>query len=178
LDMIEDHLSLSTKIFRAGKHSANAVTFKVLDKLEFKIDCSMHPPYQLVGWKPFKIGNTSVWEIPTYSDVSPEIYSPVDMLFRLSSLTKSIFNGIYVGLIHPMIFGNNELDTDLLLDKYRLMIEKMIDYGYEFATIEDAFNLAWKKRSLCNIIGKTITMGSYPIYKLIRKKGLNSVLNQ
>lgn len=175
LQLITDSLNLHPKIFRAGKHSANEDTFRALEKIGFDIDCSIHPPFQFVGWQPFKIPDTSIWEIPTYSDVSPEIATQVMKLFRFTSLTKSLFNGIYVGIIHPMTLGNPTIDTTILFDRYREMIEKMIAWDFEFLTIEDAFKQADKKGNLCNPIGRAINMGMAPIHYLIKKHSFKSV---
>lgn len=177
LQLIVDNLKINPKIFRAGKHSANIDTFRALEKLGFIIDCSKHPPFQLVGWKPFKIENTSIWEIPTYSDVSPEIATQVEKLFRFTSLTKSLFNGIYVGIIHPMTLGNPKIDTATLLDHYRILIEKMIEWEFNFLTIEEAFKQAKSGGYLCNLVGKAVNMGMTPIHYLIKKHNFRSVLN-
>ena len=177
LQLIIDNLNIHPKIFRAGKHSTNEDTFRALEKLGFVIDCSMHPPFQFVGWQPFKIPNTSIWEIPTYSDISPEIASQVKKLFRFSSIAKSLFDGIYVGIIHPMTLGNPATDTTILFNHYKEMIEKMIKWDFEFLTIEDAFKQAKKKGSICNTIGRAISIGVAPIHYLIKKHNFKPEVN-
>ena len=168
LQIIKDNLNINPRIFRAGKHSTNMNTFIALEKLGIEIDCSMHPPFQFVGWQPFKIPNTSIWEIPTYSDVSPEIAPLVNKLFRFTSFTKLLFDGIYVGIIHPMTLGNPTIDTNILFKNYTKMIENMIKWDYEFLTIEDAFYQTYKNRNVCNIFGRTISLGTKPIRYLIK----------
>lgn len=177
LQLIIDSLNLHPKIFRAGKHSTNEDTFRALERLDFEIDCSMHPPFQFVGWQPFKIPNTSIWEIPTYSDMSPEVAPQVMKLFRLTSVTKLLFDGIYVGIIHPMSFGNPTINTTVLFDRYKEMIEKLIKWNFDFLTIEDAFEQANKKENLCNVVGRTINKGMAPIHYLIKKHSFKSVLS-
>ena len=176
LQLIIDNLNVHPKIFRAGKHSTNEDTFRALEKIGFVIDCSMHPPFQFVGWQPFKIPNTTIWEIPTYSDVSPEIYPQVKKLFRLTSVTKSLFDGIYVGIIHPMTLGNPTIDTTILFDRYKEMIEKLIKWDFDFLTIEDAFRQANKKRNLCNMVGRIVNIGIAPIHYLIKRHSFKSVI--
>lgn len=178
LQLIIDKLNINPKIFRAGKHSTNEDTFRALEKLGFVIDCSMHPPFQFIGWQPFKISNTTIWEIPTYSDVSPEIYPQVKKLFRFTSVTRSLFNGIYVGIIHPMTLGNPTINTAVLFDRYKEMIEKLIKWDFDFLTIEDAFEQAKKKGNLCNMVGRAINIGMAPIHYLIKKHSFESVLSE
>lgn len=177
LQQIIDNLGIHPKIFRAGKHSTNSDTFGALERLGFDIDCSMHPPFQFVGWQPFKIQNTSIWEIPTYCDVSPEIYPQVKKLFRLTSVTKSLFNGIYVGIIHPMTLGNPTIDTTILFNQYREMIEKLIGWDFDFLTIEDVFREAKKRKNLCNVVGRAINSGMAPVHYLVKEHHFKSVLS-
>lgn len=176
LELIRSHLSVNPRIFRAGKHSANQNTFKALSKLGFEIDCSMYPPYQLIGWRPFMISNTSLWEIPSYSVVSPEIYPAVQKLFKFSSIANHLFSGIYVGLIHPMTLGNPNINTKLLLDRYTSFIEFMLDWGFDFMTIENALDISKNSSQVFNSIGKTINILTYPIYSHIKKRGIRSIL--
>lgn len=178
LKLIQENLNINPTIFRAGKHSANEITFKVLDELNFKIDCSMHPPFQLVGWRPFRIPKTTIWEIPTYSDVSPEIYPSVNLLFKFSSFARPLFNGIYVGLIHPMILGNPELNSKALFENYIKLIESLANNGFEFMTIDDAFNSSGKSTTICNSIGNALGMALKPMRHLIAKKGIKSILSK
>lgn len=171
LDLITDSLGVKPKVFRAGKYSANKDTFKVLNDLRFKIDCSMYFGFQFIGWQPFRIPNTSMWEIPTYCDTSPEVIPQIKKLFRTSALIKSIFRsgGIYVGTIHPMIFGNPEVDSSNLLKYYREMIEKMLECEFRFLTIEEAFKQVNKDKKLHNTVGKLLRAPIIIPHYLFRK---------
>lgn len=177
LELIKSHLGVNPKIFRAGRHSVNQNTFKALDRLDFKIDCSMYPPYQLIGWRPFIISNTSLWEVPSYSVVSPEIYPTVRKLFKLSSVADRLFKGIYVGLIHPMTMGNPKINTKLLFDNYIRFIEFMLDSGFDFITIENAVIASKDRSKVFNSIGKAINVLTHPIHTHIKNRYAKSILN-
>lgn len=174
--LIKENLNIDCSIFRAGKHSVNNSTFKALDDLGFNIDCSLHPPFQLVGWQPFKIKNTSLWEIPTYSDISPEIIYNVIQLFKASSFSKNFFDGTYVGIIHPMTLGNPDINTDLLFKNFEKMITVLDKMGYEFRTITESFEKRNFKSNICNNIGKTINYFFKPFHQLIKNNQKKSAL--
>lgn len=166
LQLITDNLGVRPKIFRSGKHSTNTDTFKVLDKLDFSIDCSTRPTFQIIGWQPFQINGTSIWEIPTYCDFSPELDSYIRQLFRLSAVMHKFTNGIYAGVIHPMLFGNPIINTIELFDRYRKMIEMMLKWRFDFLTVEQAIQQypnKNKKRAL-NMIGRVISSTIAPIH--------------
>jgi len=175
LRLIKDNLNIKPKIFRAGKHSVNLTTFKALDFLNFQLDCSLHPQFQLFGWHPYKIKNTNLWELPTYSDISPEIAPSVKKLFRITSFTKDYFDGVYVGIIHPMIFGNPMINTPILFEKFIDIIENMVKWDFNFLTIEEAFNKS-KKDKLCNNIGFIINKSTLPLHYLLKNYSYKSVL--
>lgn len=170
LELITD-VGVQPKVFRAGKYSANRDTFKILDKLGFKIDCSMYFGFQLIGWQPFRIPNTSMWEIPAYCDLAPELIPQIKKLFRISNMIKSFYSsgGIYVGTIHPMIFGNPEIDSSNLFKHYREMIEMMLEWEFRFLTIEEAFKQVNKDKNQHNIIGKIFRMPMIFPHYLFRK---------
>lgn len=177
LNLIKDNLRIEPDIFRAGKHGANWDTYRALDRLGFSIDCSQHPPFQFVGWQPFKIPNTSIWEIPSYSDMSPEIAPKVEKLFKLSSMSKLCFNGIFVGIIHPMTFGNPTINTELLFQRYRNMVKKIKEMGFEFLTVEEAFNKGNENNGI-NIVGRSINTILSPIHYLIRNHNFKTILHR
>ena len=64
-----------------------------------------------------------------------------------------------------------------LLDRYREMIEKLVEWDFDFLTIEDAFKQANKKGNLFNLVGRAINMGMAPIYYLIKNHNFKSVLS-
>lgn len=169
LQMIIDSIGVRPKVFRAGKLSTNKDTFTALDNLGINIDCSTHPTFQIIGWQPYKISGTSVWEIPTYCDFSPELHSYLKKLLRISSIAHSITNNIYIGLIHPMLFGNPMLNTRVLFDHYRELIEKMLEWGYIFLTVEQALKHVSSANAITNTIGKVISATIAPFYYLFKR---------
>lgn len=169
LELIQDHLGFKPRIFRAGKHSVNNDTFTVLEQLGIKIDCSMHLGYQFIGWRPFRILGTSLWEIPTYCDISPEAIFQAEILFKLSSVVKDLFSGVYVVIIHPMVFGNPLIDSQVLLQKYEQWIEKLVEWNFDFLTIPQALKKRGIVRKRCNEIGKCVTSFLRPV-SLFNKK--------
>jgi len=180
VQLIAENLDHRPKIFRAGKHSVSKVTFKVLEALGFTIDCSIHPPFQFIGWYPFRIPNSSIWEIPTYCDMSPEISPQIAKLFKFTSIIRSFLRlneTIYVGIIHPMIFGNPTINTEILFDTYKQMIEKCLEFGFEFLTVEDAFKRAKGRGKIWNMIGGALSVSVKPIYYFITRYGAKSILN-
>jgi peptidoglycan/xylan/chitin deacetylase (PgdA/CDA1 family) len=167
--MIIDNLGVEPKIFRAGKHSANSDTYRILDELGFVIDCSSYPTFQLIGWRPYQIKGTSVWQIPTYCDFSPESSVYLEMLFRFSALMHPLTHGIYVGVIHPMLFGNPLVNTRNLFDRYKKMIELMLKLGFSFLTVEQALGESENIMAYNNVIGKMISKVLMPVHHLARK---------
>ena len=171
LNLLQDNFGVKPTVFRAGKHSANEDTFKILDQLNFKIDCSMHWGYQFIGWKPFEIQGTSIWEIPTYCDLAPETMYQGEILFKLSSFSKSAFSGIYSVIFHPMVFGNPSLNSSTLLQNYERWIEKLVKWDFDFLTIPKALDKGQKVRNGCNRFGKGITFFMSPMSCTIREYG-------
>jgi peptidoglycan/xylan/chitin deacetylase (PgdA/CDA1 family) len=170
LQMVVDNLGLKPKVFRAGKFSANHDTFTVLEKLGFQVDCSRQPSYQIIGWQPYKIPGTSIWEIPTYCDFSPETASYLGKLLRLSAVAHSLTHSIYVGIIHPMLFGNPMINTRALFERYKEMIERMLEWGFDFLTVEQALKQARNEWKAYNTIGSMVSIAMSPAHWLIRKK--------
>jgi peptidoglycan/xylan/chitin deacetylase (PgdA/CDA1 family) len=169
LQLITDTLTIRPKAFRAGKFSANRDTFAVLDKIGLSIDCSQNPNFQIIGWRPFKISGTSVWEIPTYCDFSPEIYSYLGKLMKFSSYAESLTHNIYVAYIHPMIFGNPLINRELLFDRYRETIENLLKWGFAFWTLEQALALTKSYGRFYNTIGRVASTVLTPPIALVRK---------
>lgn len=169
LQLVADNIGVKPKTFRAGKHSTNSDTFRVLDRLGFIVDCSMQPTYQIIGWQPVRIPGTSVWEIPTYCDFSPELSSYLGKLLRLSAVAHSFTNGVYTGVIHPMLFGNPLIDTKVLFDRYNEMIEMMLKWGFNFLTVEQALEQNRNRNIAHNTIGRIIGTAILPIQYLTRR---------
>ncbi len=136
LDLIYDNLHVKPKLFRAGRHGVNNDTFKALDELGIPLDSSIHLGFQFLGWNPYNINGTSIIEIPSYVDMSPQQYKNIINIFRLSAIIKQ-YNGIFIGLIHPMIFGNKNLDYETFFTNYRLMINSLIGLKFDFVKIEN-----------------------------------------
>lgn len=57
------------------------------------------------------------------------------------------------------------------------MIEKLVEWDFDFLMIEDAFKQANKKGNLFDLVGRAINMGMAPIYYLIKNHNFKSVLS-
>jgi peptidoglycan/xylan/chitin deacetylase (PgdA/CDA1 family) len=169
LQLVADNIGVEPKVFRAGKFSANQDTFTVLDKLGFVVDCSTSPAFQIIGWRPFKIAGTSVWEMPTYCDFSPELAYYLGKLLRVSSIAHSLTHAVYVGIIHPMIFGNPTINTGALFSRYKELIESMLEWGFNFMTVQQALEQARNRGGLLNTVGRMASVAMLPIHYLIMK---------
>jgi peptidoglycan/xylan/chitin deacetylase (PgdA/CDA1 family) len=169
LQMITDNLAVKPKVFRAGKYSANYDTFTVLEKLGIEVDCSRHPSFQIIGWQPYKIRGTSVWEIPTYCDFSPETVSYLTKLFKTSAIAHSFMHSVYIGTIHPMIFGNPMVDNMVYFKRYEEMIKSMLEMGFNFLTVEQALEQAKRTNIAYNTIGRIFSAAISPVQWIIRK---------
>jgi peptidoglycan/xylan/chitin deacetylase (PgdA/CDA1 family) len=169
MHLIQENLKIRPQAYRSGKMSHNRNTYLALDKAGLTIDCSQNPSLQIVGWQPFQIPGTSVWEIPTYCDFSPEFDSSLTKLLKISSWAESVTHNIYVLYLHPMILGNPLVAKDVLVDRFRFLIEKLLKWGFAFWTLDLALTRRKKNAGFHNAIGKTASLvSSTPIY-LARK---------
>lgn len=171
--LIKDNLNVSPRAFRAGKMSANRNTYLALDKIGMTIDCSQNPPFQVIGWRPSKISGTSVWEIPTYCDFSPEVNSSLEKLMKVSSWAASLTHNVYVGYMHPMILGNPLVNQKLLFDRFRATIENLLKWGFTFWTLDRALDEAKKYGNVYNLAGKIASIIMTPPVYLARKMFYN-----
>jgi peptidoglycan/xylan/chitin deacetylase (PgdA/CDA1 family) len=169
LELITESLAIKPKAFRAGKFSSNRNTYAALDKIGLSIDCSQNPNFQVIGWRPFKIAGTSVWEIPTYCDFSPEVSSYLAKLMKMSSYAEAVTHNIYVAYIHPMIFGNPLVSRELLFDRFKETIENLLKWGFVFWTLEQALSQTQNYGRFYNTIGKVTSIALTPPIYLTRK---------
>jgi peptidoglycan/xylan/chitin deacetylase (PgdA/CDA1 family) len=172
-ELIKENLKVTPKAFRAGKMSHNRDTYLALDKIGLSIDCSQNPTFQLLGWRPFRISGTSVWEIPTYCDFSPETNSSLEKLMKVSSWPESLTHNIYVGYMHPMILGNPIVNQEILFDRFKALIDNSLKWGFTFWSLDRALEESKKWGAVYNLAGKAASIALTPPIFLARKMFYN-----
>lgn len=165
---IMDYIGVDSNVFRAGKHGADQTTFEVLEKLKFRVDATVNNGYQLVGWKPYLHPNSTLIEVPTYCDASPEIIGMVSRLIYWSN-KFDFFSNAYSIIFHPMVFGNPLADREEFLSRYSNWIESCVNSEYNFETIPDLAKNHSEKPE--NNMGEFFKLGIKPIRSLIIKRG-------